>query len=165
MISSFSSYCISNLYISYYFSNIVLEFIKKETFFSIPALPLCVGRLQQCDLSQSVLTGFRLVWLVVMASCLDNYWSQHFLCTAVPHKLCYISPGVAVVGHFCFTEELPACTGRTVPPSSGSPRLRDGRTVPQKTQNVDGTQSGQRGTNSNSYLQLLRTICVALFID
>lgn len=100
-----------------------------------------------------------------MASCLDNYWSQHFLCTAVPHKLCYISPGVAVVGHFCFTEELPACTGRTIPPSSGSPRLRDGRTVPQKTQNVDGTQSGQRGTNPNSYLQLLRTIFVALFID
>lgn len=162
MISSFSSYCISNVYI-YYFSNIVLELIKRKLFFSIPALPLCVGRLQQCDLSQSVLTGFWLVWLVVMASCLDNYWSQHFLCTAVPHKLCYISPGVAVVGHFCFTEELPACTGRTIPPSSGSARLRDGRTVPQKTQNVDGTQSGQRGTNSNSYL--LRTIFVALFID
>lgn len=115
----FFLYCMSDVYI-------VLELMKGNFysfFFSTPAIPLCIGRLWQCDRRQSILVGFRLVWLTVMASCLDNYWSQYFLHTTVPCELCFIAIGGVVVGYFHFTEELPACTSRALPPSSGPPRL------------------------------------------
>lgn len=82
-----------------------------------------------------------------MATWLDNYQPlQHRLLADVPRQLRRSSVGAVMVGHLCVAEELPACTSRAVPSSRGSPRLRDGRAVPQTTQNVDGTQQGQGGT-------------------
>ena len=118
-----------------------------------PALPLSIGRLWQCERCLSVFVGCWWTRPVIVASWLDHDRSlQHHLLASLPRELRCISAGVAVVGHFCSSEELPPCTCRAVPSSCGSPRLRDGRVVPQTTQNVDGAQQGQGGTFPVPYL-------------
>lgn len=76
----------------------------------------------------------------------DSCFLCHRLLAALPHELLCLSPGVALVGGFSVTEELPARPSRAVPPGGGSAGLRDGGAVPQTTQNVDGPQPGQGGT-------------------
>ena len=126
------------------------------------ALPLCPGRLRQCELQLSVSSGRWWAGPVIVASRLDVHRTLR-LChlAGVPRELRCDSAGVALVDHLRASEELPPRTSRAVPPGRGSPGLRDGRAVPQTTQNVDGTQPGQGGTlpvSSTTVIQGRNTI-------
>lgn len=111
--------------VNYCEESAVINFSSSASF--TPALLLCVGRLRQRELCLFVFVGRWRTWSAIMASQLDDYRPlQHRLLAGVPRELRHTSAGVAVVGHLCVTEELPARTSRAVPSSCGSPRLRDG---------------------------------------